>query len=86
MAVIGNKKNNSLSLEIDNGDLQKLDEVINKWKFVDYQSFMRFTVSIMLKTERNILYIDVNNHPQGIIPADHLIKKEIQNAGGSNDK
>jgi len=64
-----------LCLEIDNGELYSIKEVIKKWNFKDIQSFLRFSVSLLLKTERPVLYIDINGSPEGRIPAKHLLKE-----------
>lgn len=74
MAVISNEKDGKLILEIDNGDLTKMKDVLNKWNFKDIQSFWRFSVSILLKTEDNALWIKENQEPIAIAPADHSIK------------
>lgn len=81
MAVIEKKENNKLVLEVDNGDLEKINSVMEKWNFVDIQSMLRFMVSLLLITERNVLYIDKNKLPEGRIPADHLIKQPEQKNG-----
>lgn len=75
MAVISKNKNDKLIFEIDNGDLTKLNEVMKKWNFKDYQSFMRFVVSIMLLNEDNFLSIKVDGVRQNIAPASHSIKE-----------
>jgi hypothetical protein len=76
MAVreIATDEKEKLCLEIDNGKLYSIKEVIKKWNFKDIQSFLRFSVSLLLKTERSVLYIDVNGTPERRIPAKHLLK------------
>lgn len=67
---------NNLDLRFDNGDLAKLNEVIKKWNFKDYQSFFRFTVSIMLVSENNFLSIAVDGDVKAIKPSSDFIKNE----------
>jgi len=76
MAVreIPTEEKEKLRLEIDNGELYSIKEVIKKWNFKDIQSFLRFSISLLLKTERTLLYIDVNGSPEGRIPVKHLLK------------
>lgn len=76
MAVKEITGNEELTLKLDNGDYEKFKEVLDKWKFKDSQSFLRFAISVMLLTERNVLYIDKDGFPEGKVPAEHLIKKE----------
>ena len=66
----------SLSLEIDNGDLAKLNEVMEKWNFKDYQSFLRFVISIMLVTEDKFLSIKVRDEITAIKPSAEYVKGE----------
>jgi len=75
MAVIGKIDKEKLILEIDNGDLTKLEEVIKKWNFKDYQSFMRFVVSVMLLNEDEFLSIKIDGIRQDIKPASHSTKE-----------
>lgn len=75
MAVISTKKDNKLVLEIDNGDLTKMEEVLRKWNFKDEQSFLRFSVSILLETEGKSLWIKANGEPTSVIPAQHSLKE-----------
>lgn len=74
-----NDNNSTLKLEIDNGDLTKLNEAITKWKFKDYQSFMRFAVSIMLLNEDPSFSIKLNGIQQDIIPASTSLIEENGN-------
>ncbi len=63
-----------LILEIDNGDFHKLKEVIEKWKFKDYQSFLRFSVGAFILSEENSISIKMDGKQQMIAPASDLIK------------
>lgn len=74
MAVKDKKESNKLILEIDNGDLSKLDEVMEKWSFKDYQSFMRFVVSILLLNEEKSVGIKLDGLKQDITPSSDLLK------------
>ena len=75
MAVIINAQNEKdIMLKIDNGDLAKMNEVLQKWNFKDIQSFWRFSISILLQTEEKKLWIQENGNPILIAPADHSIK------------
>ena len=74
MAVISKIDDEKLVLVLDNGDQIKLDEVINKWNFKDYQSFLRFAVSTMLLNEDNFLSIKLDGSLQDIKPPAHSLK------------
>jgi len=74
MAVKSTQQGEKLLLEIDNGDLSKLNDVINKWGFKDYQSFLRFSISIMLVTEEKFLSIKVDHEEKVIKPSADFLK------------
>jgi hypothetical protein len=82
MAVKELIEDNKLVLELDNGDLKKFQEVLGRWNFIDSQSLIRFVISLMLLTQRNILYIDINKLPEGRVPASHLLKIKDPNSNG----
>ena len=63
----------NLILEIDNGDLTKLNEVIEKWAFKDYQSFMRFAVSVFLLNEEKSIGIKLDGIKKEVTPSSDLI-------------
>jgi hypothetical protein len=74
MSVTATKHSDKLILEIDNGDLTKMEEALRRWNFKDEQAFLRFTVSILLVTEEKKLWIQENGNPIPIAPAKHSIK------------
>lgn len=79
MSVKSKKYKDKLTLEIDNGDLLKMEEVLRRWNFKDEQSFWRFSISLLLQTEDKALWIKSNGSPIAIAPATHSIKDEDGN-------
>ena len=80
MAVKNREELNKLILEIDNGDLTNLNEVMKKYSFKDYQSLMRYCVSILLVNENKYVSITLNGIKTDIVPSPDFIK-ENKNAG-----
>jgi len=74
MAVKPTKKDNKLILEINNGDLTKMEEVLRRWNFKDEQAFWRFSVSTLLETEDKAIWIKSEGTPVSIAPAKHSLK------------
>ncbi len=64
-----------LELAIDNGDKEKLEQVLNKWNFKDYESLLRFAASILLSSEDNTVSIRIKSAIQEVAPADNLLRK-----------
>jgi hypothetical protein len=75
MAVKGKNEGQKLILEIDNGDLTKLEDVIKKWSFKDYQSFFRFAISLLILNEEKSVSIKVDGTQQTFAPASDLLKE-----------
>lgn len=74
MAVISIRKDNKLTLEIDNGDYTKMEEVLKRWNFKDEQALWRFTISLLLETEDKSLWMKSEGQPISIAPAEHSLK------------
>jgi hypothetical protein len=72
------EEDNKLHLVIDNGDVDKLDQALNKWSFKDYQSLIRFSVSILLLAEDKSISIKMNGIQTNIQPAPELLIEEAQ--------
>lgn len=77
MAVISDDtKDNEITLKIDNGDYIEFKKVMQKWKFKDHQSLMRFAISLLVLNENKYFPMKVDNQERDIVPAPHLIKEE----------
>jgi hypothetical protein len=74
MAITSKNEENKLILDIDNGDLVKLNEVLEKWSFKDYQSLLRFSISLLLLNEENYITIKLDGEKKDLIPSKDLIK------------
>ena len=72
------QEDDKLHLVIDNGDLLKLDEALSKWAFKDYQSLMRFSVSLLLLAEDKSISIKMNGIQTEIQPASDLLTVEAR--------
>jgi len=74
MAVKSKKVNEKLELEIDNGDLTKLDEAMTKWAFKDYESLLRFSISLLILNEDKSFSIKMDGTQSDVVPAPDSIK------------
>lgn len=74
MAVKSKDENGKLILEIDNGDLEKLNQVMDKWSFKDHQALLRFSISILILSEDESISIKMNGSQRSITPAADLLK------------
>lgn len=45
----------AFDLSLDNGDVEKYNEIIRKWKFKDAESLFRFAISILNSTKDNFI-------------------------------
>lgn len=74
MAIKSITEPNKITLEIDNGDKEKLTLCMDKWSFKDHQSMLRFAISILLVTEEKNLWIKTDGKVQSITPAKEYLK------------
>lgn len=76
MAISAEQKEGKLILTLDNGDLERLNAVVSRWNFIDYQGLIRFMCSIMTDTKENKLYMEGSNGPFPVVPAAKLLEKD----------
>ncbi|MFZ5391858.1 MAG: hypothetical protein ACOZAR_01555 [Patescibacteria group bacterium] len=69
-----------MKLSIDNGDLQALKDVVDKFGFVDEQAMLRFALFALLKAEKNVLYVDEGEKKVVLTPSQQLIKQNDTDA------
>ena len=62
-------------LELDNGDLAKFKDVMEKWCFADHQSLMRFAISILFLAENKHVSIKLDGVEQTLIPSKDLLRQ-----------
>lgn len=67
-----------ISLEVDNGDLQALNEVVDKFGFIDEQAALRFALFVLLKAEKNVVYVDEGDKKVMFTPSAQAIKSNEQ--------
>lgn len=65
-----------LTAAIDNGDLQGLDQIMEKYNFVDYQAALRFAMVVLLDAEDNKVYVKKEGATTVLQPNDQLLKHE----------
>lgn len=70
------KKDGHMLLEFTNGDIEKFEQVMKRYNFVDAQALIRFAVSILLVTENKFIQIKQNGELIPVEPAEHSVKKE----------
>jgi hypothetical protein len=80
MAVKSSKSGDKLILELDNGDVIKLEDVMKKWAFKDHQSLIRFVVSMLILNENNSFSLRIDGRQQEIVPSADFLKD-----GGAHD-
>ena len=63
-----------LIVVLTNGDREALQEIINKWGFLNEESFLKFAMAIMLKAEGNKIIIQSEGNQASIVPNDNLLR------------
>jgi hypothetical protein len=75
MAVKSKEENGKLVLEIDNGELSKLKDVMKRWSFKDHQALMRFCISLLYLSEEQSVSIKMDGIQQPLAPSSDLLKR-----------
>lgn len=79
MAMIKLDENNekgSRQIEINNGDLQALSEVVNHWGFKDHESALRFGLAALSIAKKKALYYENERGEKIMLEPTELLKKE----------
>ncbi len=65
-----------ITLDIDNGDLEVLNNLQEEWNFVDTPSVLRFALAVLKKAVNKKVYIDQEGKPIAVTPGDKLLKSQ----------
>ena len=65
----------SLGLDFDNGDLQALNDVIEKYGFKDEEAALRFGLIVLLNAETNNIFVERGDQKVKIAPNQSLLKE-----------
>jgi hypothetical protein len=64
----------NLKIDINNGDLKALEDIINNWKFKDKASALRFAIAVLKQSSRDSLGIrNKDGHVNLFQPGDELL-------------
>lgn len=66
-----------LQIEINNGDLLALNEIISNWSFKDKESALRFAIAVLKVTKPGALSQEKEDGTKALlIPTENLTSKE----------
>lgn len=71
-------KDGEIQWTLSNGDVEKLNEVMQKWNFKNHESFLRFATSVLLSTRTGVVgIIDITNDTvRAVSPQKELLKED----------
>lgn len=75
MITIKENTDEKILLEFTNGDIEKYNAVMEKYKFKDAQAFIRFASSILLENSEGIALIK-DGKVSTVTPVKELLKDE----------
>ena len=76
MAIKEIQQDSKITLEIDNGDLEKFHKVMHEWNFKDAQSFLRFVLSIFLINQEKSIKIKMDGSFTDVVPSPDLLNQK----------
>lgn len=81
MAIIFNETaqngKSQATINIDNGDLQALKDVMEQYGFVNQEALIRYALVSLLNSTDNKLYIKNNDNIVAMKISESLIKKQV---------
>ncbi len=76
MAVRKTDNEKALTLELDNGDKERFNQVLKDWHFKDEESMVRFVLSILLDSDdKKTIAYKKNNILVEATPTAHILTK-----------
>ena len=78
------KKLPGILLNVDNGDLEALESIKDKWKFKDKESVLRYALAVMSQATDPILYIEKEGIKTGLSPNPNLMLEDNDGIEGVN--
>ena len=78
--VEGGQPIKKIELTIDNGDLQALNQIIEKYNFKDDEAALRFALYVLLRSENNTVSVEEGGKKVNLVPSEKLIKPKQEHA------
>lgn len=78
MAIIKKQSSNeaeTLDIEINNGDLVALNEIVEGWNLKDKESALRFALAVLKVSSPGSLFNEKEGQKKNLIPGNILIKE-----------
>ncbi len=66
-----------MAFEIDNGDLEAIESVMTRYRFIDEQAMFRFALVTLLRAEKLGVYIDEGEQRIFLSPSKSIVKEEV---------
>lgn len=75
-----------LKIDIDNGDLKALQTAMNKWRFKNEESMLKYVIAVLLSSNKRLYVDDADDKSKktALEPVDGLLKPTTAN-GSSAD-
>lgn len=81
----GQGEERHVKIDIDNGDLEALTQVIKKYGFVDEQALIRYALVALLNTDDNNLYVKKGDRVAALKVNENLLKGVRSEGVSSSD-
>lgn len=63
-------------LNVNNGDLEALNNIKDKWNFKSEADVLRFALAVLKQADKQVVYIDQEGSKVGLTPSDDLVNKK----------
>jgi hypothetical protein len=80
----GQGKDRKAKIDVDNGDLQALTDVLKQYGFVNEQALIRYALVALLRSDDNNLYIKNGDRVAALKINEDLLKPQKPDDGDDN--
>lgn len=77
MIQVTSDNGDSIELKVDNGDLQAIKQLLERYKFINIEAALRYGIVSMMEAQDNVLYAKKGDETIALHPTDKLIKSII---------
>ena len=69
-------EDDGLAFIVDNGDRAAMATIMDKWKFKDEESLLRFALAVLVQADEGIVSVKKSGVETTLRPAENLLRKD----------
>ncbi|HSX00038.1 MAG TPA: hypothetical protein VLH38_03310 [Patescibacteria group bacterium] len=84
MIQVISEDDQSIQLKVDNGDRQAINQLLERYGFLDIEALLRYGIVAMIEAQDNTLYVKKGDETIALRPTDKLVKPKTESTDESD--